>query len=246
MQKYKYLKTLIVLSVTFSGIWLLTFFLPYLRDYEYFCNFSEPSSFLVNLLCNDFSYESLFCTVVLTFPYTIALNYIIIPNDIEKILRFKSRNKYYINNVISVFLFSVLFVLIRTLISTIGCSVTFGADTVKAVHLYKIYLFNMIFPIMFYIKVGLLTVTANFFIARKYSPIVILLIFIAEFASLKIGIFNWVPIRDSSKLMKMVTLKITFNDYIFTLVRGVLYIALMLIISQYVYKNRDILQNEKQ
>ena len=134
---------------------------------------------------------------------------------------------------------------IKTLVGIICSSALFGQENLKHLSYYRIELVNSILPILFYLLNGLILISFNYIIGKKYSVIFIFLLNLFEYALIKLNIVNWIFIKDATKFSMFLSGKITYSIFISTIFRSILYIIIVSCLGNYLVCNKDNFINEK-
>ena len=229
MLRKKYYNLSFVITIVMFFNWVLTVFLPYnditLLPYDNLK--SEKKNFIISLLLNSGSYESLLNLIFLILVYLLSLNYLLTTFDSYYIIRFKSKLHFFKYNFIHCAFLSLLFIFIKTFIGIICSTLLFGYSDLADISFYKVCLLNFFLPVLFYLSNGLILTILNYIIGKKYSVVLLFLFNLLEYALLKFHIVDWIFIKDATKFSMFISGKITSTLFISSLFRDILYVLLI-------------------
>lgn len=248
MLRKKFFNLSITTMVVMLLNWTLTILLPYkgIPIFPYSnISVSEKKSIIISVLLNSGSYDSLLNMIFLVLVYLLSLNYLLSSFEAFYIVRFKSKLCFLKHNFMICTIFTLLFVFIKTLVGIICSSALFGQENLKHLSYYRIELVNSILPILFYSLNGLILISFNYIIGKKYSVIFIFLLNLFEYALIKLNIVTWIFIKDATKFSMFLSGKITYSIFISTIFRSILYIIIVSCLGNYLVCNKDNFINEK-
>ncbi len=242
MQKTKFINALSILLLITIFIWLITVYIPYTG---FNMNLINKKEAILTIFLDNSGYDSLQNIVISILPFGLAFDYILFPLAPYYITRFESKTNLCGVLIKRAIIFSLSFVLLRVLVNMILSTILFGYKELVYISFYRLNIINLLFPVLFYIKISLIIIVLNYLLSSAHTSFLIFGVNLFEYLILKLNIVDWIPSRDSSKISMMLSGTITLDVFLTTLVRSVLYVLIVGFIGIHILKDCDHIRNEK-
>lgn len=240
--------TSLILSVTFPALNIMK-----RMGVEPSVSFNNLEVFLdiMASLTNYLSYARIMLLYLPAFAF--CLNYIFLSDKSCFIVRLKSRREYVIKHIVDILIFTAIFVFLVEVVNIVFSFLVFGPEMTINSGLLQYSAIDFVTEFLFYMRVGIVLFITGILINKKYSPLVTFVIYFAEFY-LKgyTPIFRnfvpndlWYPYEDAVVVTTLLTGEISPISVVLIIIRGITMNVGLLILAYYLFKKKDIINNEK-
>ncbi len=243
-EKRKYVIVLIVITAVFIFFWCEPIF-RFLDGFS-FVNIAlrrvPVTANPVGLAGNYLDSGSV--TVSYAIVYIFALSFLFMTDNPAYIVRLKSR-KFYVNkHITDTLVFTLIFVFILQTVNIIGTAILLGIGEVIQSKLIIYSLINFVVMFLFYFRIGILLFIMIVIVSKKYAPFVtaaVLLLESAGSAFLPVLDSLWLPSKDATYILSLLSGNIREIDILPAIIRGLIMDAAIIWFAYYIFLKKDII-----
>lgn len=244
MQKFKYLKSIIIVFVCSVLYWCMVE-LPVITRLkeDSFIEDTEEHQILA-VVGHSGGYEDILGIILFVSLFCFCLNFLLLPYTEMLFVRLNSRKKYIIYNMKHTIIFSILFAIIHEVINMIGMLLCFSVSALENLQFFRCMFISFAAITLFYIHVGIILQLLNICIIRKYTSVIVFLMYMFEYLLIRVKFINWAPCCDGAILLRLLEKRISKERIIFLFSENIFVCLLLVIILNYLFLQKDILKNE--
>lgn len=229
----------LITSAMFPALAIIERTKEYYSDIDMFFNTMGPFT-------NYLSYSRIMVFYVLAFVF--CLNYLFFTDKPSFLIRLQSRTEYVKKHLADILIFTSVFVLLLEVVNIVFSFAVFGTEITIKSGLLPFSALDFVTEFLFYMRVGLVLFISGILVNKKYSPFVTFGIYFAEYFLSDYLIFKqdlWLPYTESVVVKSLLTGDISPIGVIPIVIRGAIMNMGLLILAHYLFKKKDIINNEK-
>ena len=211
-------------------------YLP-LSKYEIFLNIMGSHT-------NYLSYNRIMACYVIAF--ILLLSFLYIHDAPWFIIRLKSRTSYIAIHIKKAFLLSFSFALLIEVIHCIFSFIVFGDEITVSSGLVVYSALDFITEFLFYFRVGVLLLIVGMIINKKVAPFLTIGIYLFLHVPMEyLSIDIWLPYKDCVVIPALLMKEMQPVATIPVIARALIIDAMLVVLSLYIFKNKDMITHEK-
>lgn len=183
-------------------------------------------------------------TIYYAIMYIFALSFLFMTDNSAYIVRLKSR-KFYVNkHITDTLVFTLIFVFILQTVNIIGTAILLGIGEVIQSGLIIYSLINFAVMFLYYFRIGMLLFIMIVIVSKKYAPFAaagVILLESAGSAFLPVLDSLWLPSKDATYFLSLVSGSIQAIDTIPAVIRGLIMDAAIIWFAYYIFLKKDII-----
>lgn len=183
-------------------------------------------------------------TISYAIMYIFALNFLFMTDNPAYIVRLKSR-KFYVNkHITDTLIFTLIFVFILEMVNLTGTAIVLGIGEVIQSKLIIYSLINFVVMFLYYFRIGILLFIMIVIVSKKYAPFVtaaVLLLESAGSAFLPVLDSLWLPSKDATYILSLLSGNIREIDILPAIIRGLIMDAAIILFAYYLFLKKDII-----
>ena len=245
MPKYK----LVILTCTFLIFFMIDWFisnLPIIAQRE--LNLFAEQDIFLNLFDSVNGYSGILqLLVIYALPVLLGVYYLFDKDNLQLLLRYKSRYAYRKHEVFHILLVSAIFSGLHESINYILVNVDFENSIISQFDFWEYSTFNALLLFVFYVQVGLIyLLICDLITNRVFALFVTFFGCLCQFWICKFYIFDaWLPYRDLMITFEFLSKHLNKLDLILAIARNSIIAFILFLFCQMTFNKKDILENEK-
>lgn len=183
-------------------------------------------------------------TVAYAIVYIFALSILFMTDNPAYIVRLKSRRFYVKKHIIDTLVFTLIFVLILLTVNLTGTAILLGIGEVILSKLIIYSLINFVTMFLYYFRIGMLLFILIVIAGKKYAPFAtaaLLLLESAGSAFLPVLDSLWLPSKDATYLLSLLSGNVQEIDILPAIIRGLIMDAAIIWFAYYIFLKKDII-----
>ena len=188
--------------------------------------------------------DSFSVTVSYAIVYIFALSFLFMTDNPTYIVRLKSR-KFYVNkHITDTLIFTLIFVFILEIVNLAGTTMLLGIGEVIQSKLVIYSLINFVVMFLFYFRIGIILFILIVIVSKKYAPFVtaaLLLLESAGSAFLPVLDSLWLPSKDATYILSLLSGYIRGIDTLPAIFRGLIMDAAVIWFAYFIFLKKDII-----
>ena len=252
MRKYKVRQYFALFSLYLAGL-ITTCLVPSLSiiqraKTDEYVSFSDLDIFM-NVMATHTNYLSYF--VIISFyilAFILGLNTVFLKATPCFINRLQSRNEYINRNIFSTVIFAFIFSFLLEIINIIYSFFVFGSDLTLSNNLIFYSAIDFISEFLYYMRIGIVLLLVGIILNNRLSAFVTFGIYAFEILGDMLLLKStdlWLPYKDAVIVTKLLTGDAQTTSIIPIIIRGIIINTILIVLSYYLFKKKDIIENEK-